>query len=135
MLEWVAMPSFRGSSPPRGRTSISCLPALAGGFLTPCAIWEALNLGYPRNILEGQGQMGHSSQTRQMLGEVPTVFPKEILGGLPSGRVLDPIQGGHSLRRAGSGWTRGQAMESCLGGEGGVGRGIGRKMRKGRKGM
>ena len=31
MLEWVAMPSSRGSSGPRDRTLISCI---AGGFFT-----------------------------------------------------------------------------------------------------
>ena len=35
ILEWVAMPSSRGSSPPRKRTSVSyASPALAGSFLT-----------------------------------------------------------------------------------------------------
>ena len=40
ILEWVAMPSSRGSSWPRDWTHMS--PALAGGFLTTSAIWEAL---------------------------------------------------------------------------------------------
>ncbi|KAM7228572.1 hypothetical protein CapIbe_021026, partial [Capra ibex] len=31
MLEWVGMPSFRGSSRPRDRTHISLSPALAPG--------------------------------------------------------------------------------------------------------
>ena len=31
MLAWITMPSSRGSSPPRDRTSISCI---AGGFFT-----------------------------------------------------------------------------------------------------
>ena len=31
MLEWVPMPSFRGSSQPRDRTRVSCI---AGGFFT-----------------------------------------------------------------------------------------------------
>ena len=34
MLEWVAMPSSRGSSPPRDWTCISRVYCLAGGFLT-----------------------------------------------------------------------------------------------------
>ena len=37
ILEWVAMPSSRGSSRPRDRMS----PALASRFLTPSAAWEA----------------------------------------------------------------------------------------------
>ena len=41
MLEWVAMPSSRGSSNP-GIESMSLMyPALAGGFFTTSATWEA----------------------------------------------------------------------------------------------
>ena len=47
ILEWVATPSSRGSSRPRDRTCVSirtCVsmsPALAGGFFTISATWEA----------------------------------------------------------------------------------------------
>ena len=34
ILEWVAMPSSRGSSWPRDQTYVSCVPALAGGLFT-----------------------------------------------------------------------------------------------------
>ena len=34
ILEWVAMPSSRGSSRPRDRTCVSCISYSAGGFLT-----------------------------------------------------------------------------------------------------
>ena len=34
ILEWVAMPSSRGSSQPRDRTHISCSSCIAGGFFT-----------------------------------------------------------------------------------------------------
>ena len=40
ILEWVAMPSFRGSSCLRDRTVSLTSPALAGGFFTT-ATWEA----------------------------------------------------------------------------------------------
>ena len=40
MLEWVTMPSSRGSSQPRDRTLIS--PALAGEFFTISTAWEDL---------------------------------------------------------------------------------------------
>ena len=36
-LQWVAMPSSRGSSPPRDRTHISCI----GRQILYCATWEA----------------------------------------------------------------------------------------------
>ena len=39
ILEWVAMPSSRGSSQPRDRTQVSCI---AGGFSTVWATREAL---------------------------------------------------------------------------------------------
>ena len=38
ILEWVAMPSSRGSSQPRDRTQVSCI---AGGFFTIWATREA----------------------------------------------------------------------------------------------
>ena len=41
-LEWVAMPSSRGSSRPRDQTRSLMSPALAGGFFTTSATWEAL---------------------------------------------------------------------------------------------
>ena len=43
ILEWVAMPSSRGSSPPRDRTHLLCLQHLTGGFFTTSATWEALS--------------------------------------------------------------------------------------------
>ena len=42
ILEWVAMPSFRGSSQPRDRTHIYLSSALAGGFFPTRATWEAI---------------------------------------------------------------------------------------------
>ena len=39
-LEWVAIPSSRGSSQLRDRTHISYVSALAGRFFTTSAIWE-----------------------------------------------------------------------------------------------
>ena len=38
ILEWVAMPSSRGSSQARDRTQVSCI---AGGFFTVCDTREA----------------------------------------------------------------------------------------------
>ena len=43
ILKWVAMPSSRGSSPPRDQTWVSYLSCkLAGGFFTISTTWEAL---------------------------------------------------------------------------------------------
>ena len=41
ILEWVAVPSSRGSSPPRDGIYVSYVPALAGRFFTTSATWEA----------------------------------------------------------------------------------------------
>ena len=41
ILEWVAMPSSRGSSQARDRSQVSCI---AGGFFTICASREALEV-------------------------------------------------------------------------------------------
>ena len=40
-LEWVTMPSSRGSSEPRDQAHISSVSSLAGGFFTTSAAWEA----------------------------------------------------------------------------------------------
>ena len=42
-LEYVAMPSSRGSSQPRDGTQVSCI---AGGFFTICATRRALSFSY-----------------------------------------------------------------------------------------
>ena len=44
ILKRVAMPSSRGSSPPRDRTHICMSPALAGGFFTTSVTWEAYKI-------------------------------------------------------------------------------------------
>ena len=41
LLEWVAMPSSRGSSRPRDQTPISSVSCTGRGFFTTCGTWEA----------------------------------------------------------------------------------------------
>ena len=41
ILEWIAMPSSRGSSQPRDGAESLTSPALAGEFFTTSATWEA----------------------------------------------------------------------------------------------
>ena len=41
ILAWVAIPSSRGSSQPRGQTRVSCISCIAGGFFTHRVTWEA----------------------------------------------------------------------------------------------
>ena len=42
ILEWVAMPSSRGSSQSRDQTHIFCISCIGRWVLSHCAIWEAL---------------------------------------------------------------------------------------------
>ena len=42
ILEWVAMPSSRGSSQPRDQTCISYISCISRWVLTTVATWEAL---------------------------------------------------------------------------------------------
>ena len=41
ILEWVVVPSSRGSSRPRDQTCVSCVSALAGRFFITSSTWEA----------------------------------------------------------------------------------------------
>ena len=52
ILEWVAMPSSRGSSQPRDRKCISVSPALTGRFFTTSTTWKAPHLGTKVNYLQ-----------------------------------------------------------------------------------
>ena len=54
ILEWVAMPSSRGSSQPRGQTSISWSSCIAGGFFTAEPWGEPLLCLTDCNILNTQ---------------------------------------------------------------------------------
>ena len=45
ILEWVAMPSSRGSSPPRGWTHISFMSCIASGFFTAAALGKPPKYG------------------------------------------------------------------------------------------
>ena len=45
-LEWVVMPSSRGSSWPRDRTHISCISCIGKQVLYHCTTWEAPNCHY-----------------------------------------------------------------------------------------
>ena len=42
ILEWVTMAYSRGSSWPRDKTHVSCVPCMGRWVLYHCAIWEAL---------------------------------------------------------------------------------------------
>ena len=41
LLEWVAIPSSRGSSQPRDQTRVSCVSCMGNWILYHCTTWEA----------------------------------------------------------------------------------------------
>ena len=67
ILEWVAIPSSRGSSRPRDQTHVSCSSWLAGGFFTT---WEArlphMNYKYYPLILRSVTDLLRSYQPHSM---------------------------------------------------------------------
>ena len=65
ILEWIAMPSSRGSSLPRIQPEPLMSPALAGGFFTTSANWEAQ--GSPRPLAQ--------LWKHRVLGQFPWVRP------------------------------------------------------------
>ena len=62
ILELVAMPSSKGSSQPRDRICLLPSPALAGGFFTTRATWEAQMMRYREPDPEGSRAQGLLSQ-------------------------------------------------------------------------
>ena len=46
MLDWVAMPSSRGSPQPRDQICFSCVSCIGRQVLYQCAIWEVCSLLY-----------------------------------------------------------------------------------------
>ena len=66
ILEWVAMPSSRGSSWARDRTCVSYVSALAGEFFTTRDIWEHRShaTGDHRDISWGVFPQGPQSQVK-----------------------------------------------------------------------
>ena len=51
ILEWVAVPSSRGSSWPRDWTQGSCISCTAGEFFTRWVTWEALSILYIESVV------------------------------------------------------------------------------------
>ena len=77
MLEWVAMPSSRGSSWPRNQAHISCVSCIAGGFFICWAIREALF--YVRGNTRVWAHWHHSfHMCLSYLGPESCVFPSWI---------------------------------------------------------
>ena len=84
ILEWVAMPSSRGSSWPRGRNHVSYvyLYSQAGFFFTTSANWEARGMMY---ILQNEVTkvLTHEVNCRAMIYSQPGLFPITLLSLSP----------------------------------------------------
>ena len=74
VLEWVAMPSSRGSSPPRDRTSVSYI---AGGFFTIWATREAYvynTAGVISNLEQKVDDFFHLPRTSILMDSIKWLF-------------------------------------------------------------
>ena len=52
ILEWVVMPSSRGSSRPRDQTQVSCVPYTDRRFFTASTTWETQQWSEPSTMQE-----------------------------------------------------------------------------------
>ena len=74
ILEWVAMPSSRGSSPPRDRTCISYVSCIAGRFFTNRTTREAFSPSWAeQNVpkMDSQGPPAWASGLISGLSQSP----------------------------------------------------------------
>ena len=95
MLEWVAISSSRGSSPPRGPTLFSLSPALAGRFFTTSATWEVLGTGTKCCVT-----LGRSDDLPEPLGDTsPRGTESRCLRKLPPKICLASPQFAHFIVR------------------------------------
>ena len=62
ILEWVTMPSSRGSSPPWDQTHASCISCIGRQVFTMSAIWEALPQGHHHNNGEPKSLPGDMTE-------------------------------------------------------------------------
>ena len=70
ILEWIAMPSSRGSSQPRDRTQVSCI---AGRFFI---IWATSKLLLNSHKMKSlKAQVGHSTPWWKLIGNTTQNFP------------------------------------------------------------
>ena len=83
ILEWVAMPSSRGSSQPRGWTcGFLHVPALAGRFFTTSATWKApiiTSHGYYHPNYTCINKAGNCSSCTAKLGGAHVCFSSRVL--------------------------------------------------------
>ena len=106
ILEWVAMPFSRGSSRPRDRSTSPTAPALAGGFFTTSATWEAhystwgaITICHRPGVLNNGKFISHSSAAAtaaKSLRSCPTLWdpidgllPGSSVPGILQGRILE----------------------------------------------
>ena len=92
-LEWIAMPSSRGSSQPRMEPESLTSPALTGGFFTTSATWEAHYIYYLQSNNNGQERRG--ALTEGAWHPVPPPAPAAV-----SSQALDVTHKSPASRQA-----------------------------------
>ena len=86
ILQWVAMPSSRGSSNPGIKPSYLLSPALAGWFFTTSATWEAhtftyIKVQFSRSVMS-DSLRPHGLQHARLL--CPSASPRACSNSCPS---------------------------------------------------
>ena len=75
ILEWVAMPSSRGSSQPRDQLESLMFPALAGGFL-----YHSCHLGSSRNAVFGYNLKNNRMISVHFQGKTFNIMVIQVYG-------------------------------------------------------
>ena len=81
ILEWVSMPSCRGSFQPRDCTHISCISCIAGSFLATAPLGKPTEPGGPHTHLGAASGRSPQAQRRPEGAQSPFTGPSCCFGG------------------------------------------------------
>ena len=106
ILEWVAMPSSRGSSPPRDRTHLCCIPCIGRQILYHCTTWKHMDPAWDIPFSFGPDSFADAGVNGYIWGCLLANFgiPLNALGGMVLGAHstdvlvnVDGVFSGHHL--------------------------------------
>ena len=131
LLEWIVMPSSKGSSQPSDQTRVSYVSWISGGFFTTNATWEAL--GRFHNVLLSfivslisfiQGKTIHGLD-EYSVSQTVEHFPVDVLAKISETETWLKLKGVYLgfVRTAAWGTQIQKALELCYAGlqnEGGL---------------
>ena len=88
ILEWVAMPFFRGSSRPRDRTCVYCVFCTAGGFFTAESRGSQKKLPAQADSVKEHCVLGHEAAVLGLQSETVSRAGGKGLCWAPDGPTL-----------------------------------------------